>query len=220
MIKLESVGLRYGNGAQVLSDINLSIETGSCHLLVGSGGAGKTSLLRMLYLAQQPTSGLLRVFDHAVENLSRLDKAVLRRRMGIVFQDHRLLDHLSVFENVSLPLTLDGAAPDLFRERVDQMLDWLDLADMADAPASTLSNSARRCVTVARAVVSQPELILADEPVHELDRKTADQVMYLLSELNVGGTTVVVATRDSTLTRHHSWPVLRLDAGRLENRFN
>jgi cell division transport system ATP-binding protein len=219
MIRLERVGLHYDNGNRAgqgaLHDVSFSIPVGGFRWLRGPSGAGKTSLLRLLHLAIRPTAGQMAVLGANIAGLGRSDLPALRRRIGMVFQDFRLLPHLSAFDNVALPLRLAGREERQLREDAAEMLSWVELDDKAQALPAELSGGEQQRVAIARAVVNHPRLLLADEPTGNLDDAQALRLMRLLGELNRLGTTVVVATHNDGLVARHPGPALRLEAGRL-----
>ncbi len=210
IIEMQSVGIRYGQGAEVLSDIKLSLKRGSFHFLTGRSGAGKTSLLSMMYLAQKPSRGIVSVFGKNVNFTNRDSLAMLRRKIGVVFQDFRLLDHLSAFDNVALPLRVCGMDEKEVKKRVTELLQWVELDKHLKAPASTLSGGEKQRVAIARAVINRPELLLADEPTGNVDNDIAAKLMKLFVELNKLGTTVVIATHSEKLISDFAYPRLHL----------
>ena len=210
IIEMQNVGIRYGQGAEVLSDIKLSLKRGSFHFLNGRSGAGKTSLLSMMYLAQKPSRGIVSVFGKNVNFTNRDSLAMLRRKIGVVFQDFRLLDHLSAFDNVALPLRVCGMDEKEVKKRVTELLQWVELDKHLKAPASTLSGGEKQRVAIARAVINRPELLLADEPTGNVDNDIAAKLMKLFVELNKLGTTVVIATHSEKLISDFAYPRLHL----------
>lgn len=215
-IRFESVGLRYGLGPEVLHDLSFTLEPGEFRYVVGPSGAGKTSLLRLLYLALRPSRGLITMLGRDVATASRLELASLRRRIGVVFQDFRLLDHLSALDNVALPLRIAGASEAQIREHVPDLLRWVGLADHINARPATLSGGQKQRVAIARAVITRPLVLLADEPTGNLDEALGIRLMYLFEELNRIGTTVVIATHSETLVSRRPHSVMRLQGGTLE----
>ncbi len=193
------VSARYGRGPTVLHDINFRLEAGSYHVLTGPSGAGKSTLLKMLYLAHKPCSGGASLFGQDLMRLRRNGRADLRRRIGVVFQDYRLLDHLTAFENVSLPLRLQGLVKSSYAEDVVELLTWVGLGDRANAYPPTLSGGERQRVAIARAIVAKPQLIVADEPTGSVDPEMGQRLMRLFTELNKLGATLVIATHDPTM---------------------
>lgn len=210
IIEMQNVGIRYGQGVEVLSDIKLSLKRGSFHFLTGRSGAGKTSLLSMMYLAQKPSRGIVSVFGKNVNFTNRDSLAMLRRKIGVVFQDFRLLDHLSAFDNVALPLRVCGMDEKEVKKRVTELLQWVELDKHLKAPASTLSGGEKQRVAIARAVINRPELLLADEPTGNVDNDIAAKLMKLFVELNKLGTTVVIATHSEKLISDFAYPRLHL----------
>lgn len=196
IVEFDSVGLRYGTGAEVLRDLDFRLGKGGFYFLTGPSGAGKTSLLRLLYLAQRPTRGRIRLFGEELTDAPRDQLPHFRRRIGVVFQDFRLIRHLSAFDNVALPLRISGRSETDAEGPVREMLAWVGLADRASARPPTLSGGEQQRVAIARAVVSQPELLVADEPTGNVDAEMARRLLHLFSALNQLGTTIVVATHD------------------------
>ena len=210
IIEMRNVGIRYDQGPEILSDINLSLKRGSFHFLTGKSGAGKTSLLSMMYLWQRPSRGSISVFGKDINFTNRDSLASLRRRIGVVFQDFRLLEHLSAFDNVALPLRVCGMDEKEVRKRVSELLSWVELdRHMLDA-AATLSGGEKQRVAIARAVINRPELLLADEPTGNVDNFIAPKLMKLFVELNKLGTTVVIATHSDELINDFAYPRLHL----------
>ena len=215
VVRFQNVGLRYGPGPEVLSDISFEIAAGSFHYLTGPSGAGKSSLLRLMYLSMRPTRGLVTLFGHDIASLPRAALPPLRQRIGLVFQDFRLLDHLTVAENVTLPLRLAGKKADVARRDVTELLDWVGLGHRMQARPPTLSGGEQQRVAVARAVISKPALLLADEPTGNLDSQIGQRLMLLFEQLHRTGTAVLVATHNETLIREAPHPRFDLRDGTL-----
>ena len=215
MVRFENVGMRYGTGPEVLRDITLRLDAGSFHFLTGPSGAGKTSLLRLIALAERPSRGLVSLFGEDLSRVTRAALAPLRRKIGIVFQDFRLIPHLSAFDNVALPLRVAGVAEARLRDNVREMLEWVGLADKLDAKPPTLSGGQQQRVAIARAVVARPKLLVADEPTGNVDDAMALRLMRLFEELNKLGTTLIIATHNAALARQFNRPVLHLENGEL-----
>ena len=199
MVRFENVGLRYGLGPEILRDLNFLIPAHSFQFLTGPSGAGKTSLLRLLFLSLRPTRGLVTIFGHDVATLSKDALSTLRRRIGIVFQDFRLLDHMTTFENVALPLRVIGQSEQSYREEVVELLNWVGLGDRVWALPPVLSGGEKQRAAIARAVIARPQLLLADEPTGNVDPNLAKRLLRLFIELNKSGTAVVIATHDIAL---------------------
>ena len=210
IIGMQNVGIRYGQGAEVLSDINLALSRGSFHFLTGKSGAGKTSLLSMMYLSQKASRGIVKVFGRNITYADRDCLALLRRKIGVVFQDFRLLEHMTAFDNVALPLRVCGMDEREVRKRVTELLQWVELDKKIKEPASTLSGGEKQRVAIARAVINRPELLLADEPTGNVDNDIANKLMKLFVELNKLGTTVVIATHSEKLVTDFPYPRLHL----------
>ena len=214
IVQFENVGLRYGTGTETLSDLSFSLKAGGFYFLTGASGAGKTSLLKLLYLAQRPSRGLIRLFGQDIVTMPRDRLPVFRRRIGVVFQDFRLIRHLTVFDNVALPLRVAGVGEDELRAPVEEMLGWVGLDHRASARPATLSGGEQQRVAIARAVIARPELLVADEPTGNVDPEMAERLLHLFDALNELGTTVVVATHDVHLIgRVARAEMLRLDRG-------
>jgi cell division transport system ATP-binding protein len=216
MLGLEHVAMRYGNGPHVLRDVNLTLRRGEFVFVMGPSGAGKTSLLRLLALLRMPSAGRLTMFGDDVAELSRDRLAALRRRIGMVFQDIRLIDHLSAFDNVALPLRINGGEDEQIGTFVSEMLTWLGLGDVIDAKPTKLSMGQRQLVGVARAVITRPNLLLADEPTSNMDGRIARRLMHLFTQLCRLGTTVVLSTHSEDLVERYPHPILHLAGGRLK----
>ena len=215
MILFENVGLRYGIGQEVLRDLTFRIDGQSFQFLTGPSGAGKTSLLRLLFLSLRPTRGLITMFDHDTATLSKEGRATLRRRIGIVFQDFRLLDHMTTYENVSLPLRVLGKEEDSYRAEVVELLQWVGLGNRIDALPPILSGGEKQRTAIARAVIARPQLLLADEPTGNVDPNLGQRLLRLFIELNKSGTSVVIATHDIALMDEYDARRLVLHEGRL-----
>jgi len=215
VIEFDAVGLRYGQGAEVLRDVSFALPAGSFHFLTGESGAGKTSLLSLLYLSQSPTRGHIRLFGKAVCDIPRDDLPDIRRKIGVVFQDFRLLDHLSAVDNVALPLRVAGYDESEIRKRVTELLMWVGLGAHLNAKPPTLSGGQKQSVAIARAVINRPLILLADEPTGNMDDRSAARLMRLFVELNRRGTTVVIATHNEGLIRTFPYPRMHLTNGRL-----
>jgi cell division transport system ATP-binding protein len=208
------VGLRYGTGAEVLRDLDFRLAAGGFYFLTGPSGAGKTSLLKLLYLAQRPTRGRIRLFGDELTEAPREALPSYRRRIGVVFQDFRLIRHLSAFDNAALPLRIAGRAETEVESSVREMLAWVGLADRASARPPTLSGGEQQRVAIARAVIARPELLVADEPTGNVDAEMAQRILHLLTALNRLGTTIIVATHDlSLITATPGARMIRLDNG-------
>jgi cell division transport system ATP-binding protein len=215
VLRFSGVGLRYGRGEEVLSDVNFTLKAGSFHFLTGPSGAGKSSLLKLIYKAERPSRGLITLFGQDLEALPRRQLPLMRRRIGVVFQDFRLLDHLSAFDNAALPLRLAGKKPKAWRDDVAEMLAWVGLGSKLHAMPPTLSGGEKQRLAIARAVMGQPDILLADEPTGNVDHDMALRILRLLVELNRQGTTILIASHDRDLVARSGMPELRLDQGRL-----
>jgi cell division transport system ATP-binding protein len=215
VVRFENVGMRYGAGPEVLRDITMRLRPGSFHFLTGPSGAGKTSLLRLMFLAERPSRGLISLFNQDIATLSRRRIPALRRQIGVVFQDFRLVGHLSTFDNVALPLRVAGTPEAQVRDHVTELLEWVGLSDKMTARPATLSGGQQQRVAIARAVIARPSLLLADEPTGNVDEAMAWRLLRLFEELNKLGTTLVLATHNEGLAARLGYPRLHLENGEL-----
>ena len=216
MIKFENVGLRYGLGPEILSDLSFQIPPHSFQFLTGPSGAGKTTLMRLLSLSLRPSRGFMSLFGADVTLLRRAEVPSMRRRIGVVFQDFRLLDHLSTFDNVALPLRIQGREAHTYRGDVNELLRWVGLSHRSHAFPPVLSGGEKQRAAIARALVTRPDVLLADEPTGNVDPPMAKRLMRLFQELNKLGTSVVIATHDIGLMNEIDARRLILYDGRLE----
>lgn len=199
LIEFENVGLRYGTGPEVLSDLNFAIAPRSFQFLTGPSGAGKTSLIRLLFMSLKPTRGQIRVFGRDTARVGRDELPGLRRRIGVVFQDFRLLDHLTTYENVALPLRVAGKDEASYRADVVDLLEWVGLGERMGAMPPVLSGGEKQRAAIARALITRPEILLADEPTGNVDPPLARRLLRLFVELNRLGTSVLIASHDLAL---------------------
>lgn len=211
IVDMQNVSIRYGSNPEVLSDIKLSLARGSFHFLTGKSGAGKTSLLSLMYLALKPYLGTVTVFSTNVGFASRDTMALMRRRIGVVFQDFRLLEHLSAYDNVAVPLRIRGMSENEIRKRVKELLMWVELDKSMDKICATLSGGEKQRVAIARAVINRPDMLLADEPTGNVDDDISQKLMKLFVELNRLGTTVVIATHSQELINNYNYPRIHLE---------
>jgi len=218
-VKFDNVGLRYGTDPEVLSNLSFTLYPGSFYFLTGASGAGKTSLLKMLYLAQAPSRGAIRMFGQDLVTMPRSRLPELRRRLGVVFQNFRLVPYLTAFDNVALPLRLAGTEEKKVQRAVGDMLDWVGLAHRAHAVPPSLSGGEQQRVAIARAVIARPKMLIADEPTGNVDPDMALKLLRLFEALNNRvGTTVVVATHDVHLLKKvPDSLIMRLHKGQLSD---
>ncbi|MCW2242736.1 cell division ATP-binding protein FtsE [Azospirillum canadense] len=215
MIRFENVGLRYGTGPEVLRDVSFTLPPGSFHFMTGASGAGKSSLLKLMYLALRPSRGLITLFGRDMARLTRADLPELRRQIGVVFQDFSLLDHLSALDNVALPLRMGGAGEAEVVEHCTEILRWVGLGNHLHALPSTLSGGQQQRVAIARSVINRPRLLLADEPTGNVDDGIGMRLLFLFEEMHKLGATVVIATHNEALIRRFNHPRIHLENGRL-----
>ena len=216
IVQFENVGLRYGTGEETLSDLSFALGRGSFTFLTGASGAGKSSLLRLLYLAQRPSRGIIRIFGEDIVTAPRSRLPAFRRRIGVVFQDFRLVPYLSVYDNIALPLRVAGVGEDAVPKPVEEMLAWVGLTARASARPATLSGGEQQRVAIARAVIARPDLLVADEPTGNVDPEMARRLLFLFESLNQLGTTILIATHDiHLLSRVRGARTIRLERGRM-----
>lgn len=215
MIEFENVGLRYGIGPEILSDISFEIPANSFQFLTGPSGAGKTSLLRVMLIALRPTRGVVRLFGRDASQIERNQMPDIRRRTGVVFQDFRLLNHLTTYENVALPLKVRGKDEASYKTDVTELLKWVGLGERMHALPPVLSGGEKQRAAIARALIDQPEILLADEPTGNVDPPMARRLLRLFIELHRSGTSVIIATHDLALMDQYEARRLVLNDGRL-----
>jgi len=223
MVRFENVWLKYRRADTaadaampgIINDVSFEIEDGGFRWLIGASGAGKTSVLKLMYLAEHPYRGRIDILGVHAARISRRDAAMLRRRIGVVYQDFRLLSHLSAYDNVALPMRLARKPEPQIRADVSELLHWVGLSDKLDRRPYELSGGEQQRIAIARAVVARPKLLLADEPTGNLDEEQAERLMLLITGLNGLGTTVVVATHNLALVARYPAPRLEIAGGRL-----
>lgn len=216
LIHFENVGLRYGMGPEILRDVTFDVPKGSFQFLTGPSGAGKTTLLRLLFMSLQPTRGLIRSFGRDITRIPRAELPMLRRRVGIVFQDFRLLEHLTTYENVALPLRVRGKEEQSYKQDVIELLKWVGLGERINVLPPVLSGGEKQRVAIARALIDRPEILLADEPTGNVDPPMARRLLSLFLELNRLGTAVIIATHDLALMDQVDARRMILTDGRLD----
>ncbi len=214
MIKLDQVSFRYSpNGHDILKNVSFTLEAGSYHFLTGPSGSGKTTLMKLLYLGQLPTQGRMSMFGADLDHISREERFKIRQDVGVIFQDFRLLNHLSTIDNVALPLRIAGMEESKIMDHVHELLDWVGLGDHKDQLPVTLSGGQQQRVAIARAVIAQPKLLLADEPTGNLDDEIGFRLMGLFEQLNRMGTTIMIATHNPQIIEQFGHPCLHIDQG-------
>ncbi|MGC6535514.1 MAG: cell division ATP-binding protein FtsE [Parvibaculales bacterium] len=216
MIRLDNVSLAYEPARPVLDNLSLDIPAGAFRFLTGASGAGKTSLLKLIFLAHMASAGRVELMGQDIAALGRKQLAAMRRHIGVVFQDFRLIEHLSVYDNVTLPLRIAGQKPAAWHQNAVELLNWVGLGDRLEALPATLSGGEKQRAAIARAVISQPRLIIADEPTGNVDPEMGERLVRLLVELNKMGTTIVIATHDRHLWENFDFPRLHLHQGRIQ----
>ncbi|HYG28361.1 MAG TPA: cell division ATP-binding protein FtsE [Caulobacteraceae bacterium] len=214
-LRFEHVSMRYGRSGDVLKDVTFEVPAGSFHFITGASGAGKSSLLKLIYLAERPSAGRIEMLGKDIGRMGAAERMRLRRRIGVVFQELRLLEHLTAFDNAALPLRIAGHKPQQYRSDVAELLAWVGLKDRMGALPSELSGGEKQRLAIARAVVARPHILLADEPTGNVDNEAAMRIVRLFTELNRLGTTVLVASHDEELVARAGQPVLHLHDGHL-----
>ena len=218
LVRFSNIGLRYSTGAEVLHDINFELEAGSFHFLTGPSGAGKTSLMKLLYVGQKPTRGVISMFGRELATVTRKSLPEIRRQIGVVFQDFRLLNHLSAFDNVALPLRVSGLTEKDVKKNVTELLEWVGLGEKMASRPPTLSGGEQQRIAIARAIIGRPKLLLADEPTGNIDETIGIKLLTLFEELNKHGTTVVIATHNDAIVKRFNHPAMHLENGMLDIR--
>jgi cell division transport system ATP-binding protein len=218
VLELQSVSFRYETGcADVLDRVTLTVSEGSFTYIRGQSGAGKSTLLKLAYFGIPPSEGVLRIFGQDMTRVARSDLPAFRRRIGVVFQDFCLMPHLSAFDNVALPLVVAGVSARRIERDVRELLAWVGLGNRHTALPATLSGGEQQRLAIARAVITRPKLLIADEPTGNVDDRMATRLMYLFEELNRLGTTILMATHNDALAARFIHPQIRLDHGRISS---
>lgn len=215
IVRMDGVSLRYGRGPEILKDVDLSLKSGSFNFVTGASGAGKSTLLQLINLALEPSRGFLHIFGQDTSAVRGKDVLALKRRIGIVLQDFRLIDHLSVFENVCLPLRIAGVPREHYKQDVLELLHWVGLGRRLQALPATLSGGEKQRTAIARAVLSKPDILIADEPTGNVDADISQRLLRLFVELNRMGTTVIIATHDPTLIHSHAAGIIKIKNGKV-----
>jgi cell division transport system ATP-binding protein len=223
MVRFENVWLKYRREGEtslaaspdVITEMSFDIPEGGFRWLTGPSGAGKTSVLKLMYLAEQPSQGRIELLGTNAARVSRREAAMLRRRIGVVYQDFRLLGHLSAYDNVALPMRLARKSEGQVRADVTELMRWVGLSAKLESRPAELSGGEQQRIAIARAVVGRPKLLLADEPTGNLDEEQAERLMLLITGLNNLGTTVVVATHNLGLVARYPAPRLEIEGGKL-----
>lgn len=214
-VRFEGVEMTYGEEPRLLRDLSFSLQPGSFHFLTGASGSGKSTILKLIYMAEQPTAGRVEIFGEDVTKIPRDARPALRQRIGVVFQEFRLLAHLSAFDNAALAPRIAGRKPSDYRDDVAELLAWVGLGERMDVMPEAMSGGEKQRLAIARAVVNRPDILLADEPTGNVDAAIAQRILRLLSELNRVGTTVLVASHDEDLVARTGFPVLHLNDGQI-----
>ena len=216
IISFANVAAAYDNATEVLTDVSFNISSGTFYFLSGASGAGKTTLLRLIYMLHKPLRGQIKLFGKNTAELSRDDIANMHHKMAIVFQEYSLLSHMTVFDNVALPLRVRGIEEAKVKKLVAKVLDWVGLGKYADVKPMELSGGQQQRVSVARAIIIQPSILLADEPTGNLDDENASRLMELFIQMNkLFGTTIILATHNKKLMETYKFPIINVENHRL-----
>ena len=215
-ISFAKVAAKYDNGPEILTDVSFNISGGGFYFLSGASGAGKTTLLRLIYQLHKPSHGQIKLFGKITNDMTRDEITQIRQKMAIVFQEYSLLSHLTVFDNVALPLRVRGVAEAKIKKLVAKVLDWVGLGKYADANPKALSGGQQQRVSVARAIIVQPSILLADEPTGNLDDENASRLMELFIQMNkMFGTTIILATHSKKIMDTYKFPVIKVENHRI-----
>lgn len=215
-ISFANVAAQYDGTPEILTDVSFNISGGAFYFLSGASGAGKTTLLRLIYQLHKPSRGQIKLFGQTTNDMTRDEITKIRQKMAIVFQEYSLLSHLSVFDNVALPLRVRGVNEQKIKKLVIKVLDWVGLGKYADANPKSLSGGQQQRVSVARAIIVQPAVLLADEPTGNLDDENASRLMELFIQMNkMFGTTIILATHSKKLMDTYKFPVIRVENHRV-----
>jgi cell division transport system ATP-binding protein len=215
VVRFERVGMRYGRGPEVLSDVDMCLQNGSFNFLTGPSGAGKSTLLKLCYLELKQSRGLISLFGTDISKMSRKTKHSTKKKIGVILQDFRLIDHLTIFENVALPLRVSGEKKSNYTKDISELLQWVGLGARMDALPKTLSGGEKQRAAIARAVISKPDLIIADEPTGNVDEVMSKRLISLFTEMNRSGTTVLIATHNKKLIKGVKANILHIENGTL-----
>lgn len=213
MIEFQNVSKTYANGTKALKDVNLKIDKGEFVFIVGSSGAGKSTFLKLIMCEEKPSEGEVSVNGHMLSQLKRYDVPYIRRTMGIVFQDFRLIDNRTVFENVAFAMHIVGASNKEISKRVPYILGLVNLQNKASCHPGELSGGEQQRVGLARALINNPKLIIADEPTGNIDPALSFEIVDLLNEINRRGTTILMVTHEHTLVKHFHRRVVEINDG-------
>jgi len=213
MIRFEGVGVRYGVGPEILRDLTFAIAPYSFQFLTGPSGAGKTTLLKLIMLSLRPTRGIIEMYGDNVAQMSEAELTMVRRKTGVVFQEFRLLDHLTTFENVALPLRVQGRAEPSYRAEVVELLQWVGLGERMHVLPPVLSGGEKQRAAIARALIAKPDFLIADEPTGNVDPTLARRLLRLFVELHRLGTAIIIATHDYSLMEQFAARRLVLSGG-------
>ncbi|MCP0886362.1 cell division ATP-binding protein FtsE [Ligilactobacillus sp. WILCCON 0076] len=215
MIEFKNVTKKYANDITATDNISVKIKTGEFVYVVGPSGAGKSTFIKMMYREEVPTSGEIKVNKYELENIKSREVPYLRRELGIVFQDFKLLPRLTIFENIAYALQVIEKTPEEVTERVNRVLELVNLVDKKNNFPTELSGGEQQRIAIARAIANQPSILIADEPTGNLDPETAEEIMDILERINQGGTTVVMATHNSYIVNEYKHRVIEINSGRI-----
>lgn len=215
MIEYKDVVKEYPNGVVATNHISLRIDQGEFVYVIGPSGAGKSTFIKMMYHQEVPTSGQIKVNEYELESMKNSEVPYLRRELGIVFQDFKLLPRLTIFENIAYALQVIEKEPAEVQKRVTKVLDLVGLADKADNFPNELSGGEQQRIAIARAIANKPSILIADEPTGNLDPETSEGIMDILEKINKDGTTIVMATHNSLLVDEYKHRVIEIEDGKI-----
>ena len=210
IIKFQNLDFSYGKVEPILHNINLEIERGGFYFLTGKSGAGKTSLLKLIYLGIRPTNGYAYIFGKESKKYTNKQIALMRQNISVVFQDYKLLPHLSAYDNVALPLRIKGEDNKTIDNKVRAIIKWVGLEKHLNNLPETLSGGQQQRLSIARSVITQPKIILADEPTGSVDDVSASRIFSLFEQLHQRGTTIIMATHNQNIVNSKPYPELHI----------
>lgn len=211
VLTFDEVSVTYDQTSSVLRDVSYDFAPGSFHFLTGVSGAGKSTFMKLISMEQMPSSGSLRLFGKDSRTFTRDERALYRQKIGIVFQDFKLLDHLTIHENVALPLKFAENQDEVGLDHVTELLEWVHLGDKLDEYPPAISGGEKQRVAIARAIINRPSILIADEPTGNVEDAMARKIISLFEQLNEVGTTVILATHNESLIEEYNYPVLRIE---------
>ena len=216
IITFNSVGVRYRNGPEIIKDLSMNIESGSFYFLSGQSGSGKTSFLKLIYCINLPVRGVFQIFNTYINNRTNSNIITsIRKKIGMILQDHNLLDYMSVYDNIALPLRIEGRSESSIKSDVEELLDWIGLSNLTTSSVLILSEGQKKRVAIARAIIKRPKILIADEPTANIDENNTEKLMKLFTELNKMGVTIIMSTHDNNIINKYNHPVIKINNGNI-----